>query len=330
MSSERAVNDLGELAGTSCGLQSGAWTCYPTVERLGGSHQVYSQGTFADLRGANFLFINNAGQAVGNYIASDYRTRVMFLKDPQTLVDIGDLGARFLVPRAMSNTGVVVGDAWFDQDGGGYRHQAFVYDSNSHQLQLIPHLVTPLPQFPSSVVGSTAIDVSDTGQILLHTSRQYADGSCSINATSTNECHYEIRRFDSVGIREETLPWEFTANSIVASGIFDRMRMNSSGSILGQEMIANYPYNDNPNYDPSIPMGSYSLGVVRSQGEMRRLDYGKLIGYPEHLVGQILDFNDSGQILARIQKLGGYTVVGGVHSPVWIEVHEVLLRPTCR
>jgi hypothetical protein len=108
------------------------------------------------------------------------------------------------------------------------------------------------------------------------------------------------------------------------------MRMNSSGSILGQEMIANYPYNDNPNYDPSIPMGSYSLGVVRSQGEMRRLDYGKLIGYPEHLVGQILDFNDSGQILARIQKLGGYTVVGGVHSPVWIEVHEVLLRPTCR
>jgi hypothetical protein len=36
MSSERAVNDLGELAGTSCGLQSGAWTCYPTVERLGG------------------------------------------------------------------------------------------------------------------------------------------------------------------------------------------------------------------------------------------------------------------------------------------------------
>lgn len=142
----RAINDRGQIAGTSVGVDG---LVHPVLWHRG---RIVDIGLLPDTTACHVFHqrsLSQAGHVIGTCTTADGATRG-FLWHRGRLLDLGDLGGTFVEPAAVNSRGQVVGRAT-TSDG---RTRAFLWH-NGHMTDL-----------PINAESSRAGDINEAGDII--------------------------------------------------------------------------------------------------------------------------------------------------------------------
>jgi len=151
-----AINDAGQVAGTSY-PETGLGRAFITgPDGIG----ITDLGTLGG-GGSRADGINNAGQVSGSSLTTQGEWHA-FITGPNGvgMSDLGTLGGDYSVANAINDAGLAVGDSLTTS---GESH-AFIMDADGASMIDLNSLV----DLPDGVILTTAIDVNNQGQVLVH------------------------------------------------------------------------------------------------------------------------------------------------------------------